>query len=187
MPRARKRTPPPESRFIGAGALCVGVVSIPFFACYALGWWWSVAFLIPLLCYVLHKVYGLLLLAAAWWRWRRSPVAGILVLSDSPNWKEYIEREWVPRLGERVIALDWSARKSWSRSLPVRLFKYFLISGDNFNFNPAVILLRGLRHPYVYRYYYAFHDAKHGRPEILQQLEAHMFSEFHVEDGGPSA
>ena len=178
MTRGRKKTPPPESRFIGVGAIVVSVIAVPFLVCYIAGWSWGFLFLLPLVLYMLHKTYGLLLLFAAWSRWHNSQVVGILILSDSPIWRQYIEREWIPRLGDKVIILNWSNRKSWSRSLPVRLFRYFCAPGDNFNFNPALILLRGIKHPYIYRYYYAFHDAKHGRPGVLHGLEGHMFSQL---------
>ncbi len=173
MSRGRKRTPPAESRFVSWGAVCVSVLALPFIVCYLAGWWWGVVFLLPAILYVLYKIYGLLLLLAAWWRWRDSPVVGILVLSDSPIWKDHIDREWITRLSDRVVILNWSERRSWTRSLPVCLFNYFCARQENFN--PALILLRGIRHPYVYRYYYAFHDAKHGHPEVLQSLEADMF------------
>ena len=55
---------------------------------------------------------------------------------------------------------------------------WFIVVGPGTNFNPALILLRGLRHPYVYRYYYAFRDAKHGNMEALRRLETHMFAQF---------
>jgi hypothetical protein len=117
-------------------------------------------------------------------RWRGTRVRGILVYSDSPNWRDYVEKNWIPELKDRVVVLNWSERKSWPRSLPVRLFNFFclenwfIVVGPGTNFNPALVLLRGLRHPFVYRYYYAFRDAKHGNMEALRKLETHMFAQF---------
>ena len=43
------------------------------------------------------------------------------------------------------------------------------------NFNPAVLVLRGLKRPLVYRFYYAFQHAKHGRTDYLERLERDLF------------
>jgi len=175
---ARKQTPAPESRFIGGGAFFILLLSAPVIIVYVIsGWWWLVFFLLPLLLYLLHKVYGLLLLMFALFLWRSSPIRAVLVYSDSPNWKEYIESEWLPRLGEQVVILNWSQRNNWQRSLPVLLFHYFCLNEDT-NFNPSLILLRGIKYPHVYRYFYAFRDAKHGHPQALKRLETHMYREL---------
>jgi hypothetical protein len=123
-------------------------------------------------------LYGVLLLLAAWWRWRGSPIRGILVTSDSPHWQKYIEEQWLPRLGEHVVILNWSERGSWRNRLEVRIFRRFGIGDDNFNFNPLMIYFRGLGYPLIYRYYFAFRDAKHGNREALERLEGHMFAQM---------
>lgn len=175
----RRATPAPQSRFLGPGAIVVGIISAPFLAWHLIfGSWWPLFFLFPLYFYILHKLYGLLLLVAAWVRWFGGPVRGILVFSESPNWKEYVEKEWLSRLGARVVVLNWSNRRSWWPTLPVLVFHYFCCGQEQDNFNPAVILFRGIKYPYVYRYFYAFRDAKHGRPETLHQLETHMYAAF---------
>ena len=48
------------------------------------------------------------------------------------------------------------------------------------NYNPAVLVFRGLRRPAVYRFYYAFQQAKHGRTQYLDALEAELFRELGV-------
>ena len=176
---SRRSTPQPESRFIGGG----GVVAAAWSVFFVLLWlvfdmWWFIVFALPLVLYGLYLLQGFGLLVAAWWRWRGSSIRGILVFSDSPNWKPYIEEHWVPRLEGMVVPLNWSQRKAWPRSLPVRIFRRFGLSDDNSNFNPSLILFRGVRHPFVYRYFYAFRDAKHGRSEALRRLEEHMFGQF---------
>jgi hypothetical protein len=42
------------------------------------------------------------------------------------------------------------------------------------NYNPAVVLLRGLRHPAVYRFYGPFEAAKYGDSEQLKAMEADL-------------
>jgi hypothetical protein len=186
---SRQPTLSPEGRFFGGGGLFVCLFSIPFIILYCIfGSRWLLIGLLPMFFYIWHTLYGLLLLVAAWWKWHGSSVRGILITSDSPTWKEHIEQQWLRRLQEQVIVLNWSQRNSWPRSLEARLFRYFCLTeyqilfisvGEQTqNFNPALILLRGLYYPYVYRFYYAFRDAKHGRTEALNKLETHMYAQF---------
>jgi hypothetical protein len=176
---SRKPTPPPESRFVEDGGVFALIWSAPFIVLYLVfGKWWFLLFTFPLVLYAVHLIYGVLLLFAGWLRWHETPVRGILILSDSPNWGTYIEENWLPRLSEKVVVLNWSEWRKWRASLPVRIFRYFGEGGDNFNFNPALILFQGLRYPLVYRYYYAFLDAKHDNVEALQRLELLMFEQL---------
>jgi hypothetical protein len=46
------------------------------------------------------------------------------------------------------------------------------------NFNPAVLVLRGRQRPHVFRFFYAFQQATHGRRQYLETLEAELFSEL---------
>lgn len=143
-------------------------------------------FALPLALYLLYLLQGLLLLVAAWWRWHGTSVRGVLVLSDSPNWKPYIEEHWLPRLEATIVVLNWSERSEWRSSLPVWIVRRFGAAEDTFsfnpddrlNFNPMLILFRGLRCPFVYRYFYAFRDAKHGNMDALHRLEEHMFRQL---------
>ena len=177
---SRKPTPDPdESRLIGSGGVITILWSLLFILLWlALGRWFFLLFAMPLPLYLLWLLDRLSLLSAAWWRWRGTRIQGILVYSDSPNWKPYIEENWLPHLEGRVVILNWSARGKWTGTLPVRIFRHFGIGQDDVNFNPIVILSRGLRHPLTYRFLYAFRDAKHGRSEALKCLEEQMFSEI---------
>ncbi len=75
------------------------------------GRWWLMVLALPLALYLVYLLQGFLLLVAAWWRWHGTPVLGILVLSDSPNWQPYIEENWLPRLKAKTVVLNWSQRK----------------------------------------------------------------------------
>ena len=37
----------------------------------------------------------------------------LLVYSNSPNWKRYVEETWLPRWGNRAVVLNWSERQTW--------------------------------------------------------------------------
>ena len=89
----------------------------------------------------------------------------------------HVRERWLSRLGARAVTLYWSDRSSWSESLEVRLFRRF-VDPEEANFNPAVLVLRGLRRPRVYRFFYAFQQAKHGRGEYLEALEAELYREL---------
>lgn len=78
----------------------------------------------------------------------------------------------MPRLAGISATLNWSERSRWSRTLEVRLFRHFC--GESSNFNPAVVVFRGYREPLVFRFYYAFHEAKIGRTHYLEELETSM-------------
>ena len=179
---SRKPTPPREHK-VETGCAVIVIVYSLFFAVvvYVTEWRWPLIALVPTVLVVLHVVYGILLRMLAWLRWSRTPVRGVLIYSNSPKWQACIEREWLPRLGEYVIVLNWSERKQWRRSLAVRLFRYHLEGSSlAIDYNPAVILLRGCKYPYLYRYFYAFRDAKHGDDRALKKFENQMFDDFGV-------
>ena len=181
----RRQIPQPEGPFIGTDTVFVLVVSaLAVILLLIFRTPWLAITLLPLAFWTQYKAYGLVLLLRARSRWRNTPICGILVYSDSPNWKEYIESSWLSAIAGRVVVLNWSERKSWDKSLPVRLFRYYVTGrwGDyeirQKDINPAFILFRGLRYPHVYRYHQAFRDRKHGHPEALRQLEDRMFAEI---------
>src|SRR5207249_2405604 len=66
-----------------------------------------------------------------WQRHGRHGRFVLLVYSDSPNWKTYIESKILPRLGSGVVTLNWSQRKEWRRSnrFEARLFNHW--AGDS--------------------------------------------------------
>jgi hypothetical protein len=106
----------------------------------------------------------------------------LVVYSESPTWEAHIRASWLPRFGEQAVVLNWTNRARWEPSLEVRLFKSFMQSERNFN--PAVLVLRNTDAPLVYRFFYAFQQAKNGRPEYLARLEAELFT--HVQSALPN-
>ena len=132
---------------------------------------------------LLYFVYGWLLLLVAWATLMRRGVVGILVYSESPHWHEHVREVWLPRLGDRVVVLNWLERRHWGRGLSVRLFDHFM--GRQENFNPSVLLFRGLRSPLRFRFFYAFRDARHGNRQALERLEERLWAE--IERRSPAA
>jgi hypothetical protein len=144
-------------------------------------WWLTVAApgLLVLIVAVTNQIRGVILLARSRQHFESRGIRCLVVYSESPVWEDYIRTRWLPRLGQRAVTLNWSERSSWSPSLEVHLFKHFIGSSWR-NFNPAVLVLQGLRRPRVFRFYYAFQQAKHGRRQYLEMLESELFTELEV-------
>ena len=97
----------------------------------------------------------------------------LFVYSNSPVWQAYVEAEMLPRLPRNAAVLNWSQRNTWPKfSLPVWLFAMFAGSRE---FNPIAIVFRPLAPPKRFRFWRAFRDYKHGKPERLRQVEAEFF------------
>src|SRR5439155_17111193 len=97
----------------------------------------------------------------------------LIIHSNSPLWEGHVETHWFPRLGKMADTLNWTERAAWPESLAVRVFRQFCFQSRNFN--PAIIVFRDLDDPLVFRFFYAFHEAKDGRPQYLSALEGQAF------------
>jgi hypothetical protein len=80
---------------------------------------------------LLYFLWGAVLCIAIWLTWKKQRV--LFVYSDSPIWKDYIEKEILPYVPDRAVILNWSERRIWKNSLAVLAFRYF---GGYRNFNP---------------------------------------------------
>jgi len=182
--RALKAMPP---RIDAGSPGCLGAILGFLAPCLLFYWatqsrWWLVLAGPGVLLLVIgatKQIYGLMLLAESRRRLESRGIRCLVVYSESPTWEEYIRTAWLPRLGKHAVILNWSERSSWPRSLEVRLFKRFIGSSGH-NFNPAVLVLRGSRRPQVFRFYYAFQQAKHGRRQYLEALESELFEKLGV-------
>lgn len=133
---------------------------------------------IPAVALIMYWLYGRILLWMSLCTLARRGIRGIIVYSSSPNWQEYIESNWLAAFGDRMLVLNWSERHRWSKTLPVRVYRHFCGYGDNYC--PAILLFRGLLHPYVYRFFFAFRDYKHGNPKALKELESHLLNQLDI-------
>ena len=103
----------------------------------------------------------------------------IFVYSDSPNWKDYIETNILPRLPANTVVLKWSRRVIWPRfNLSVSLFRCFAGERD---FNPIGLVFERFDLVKRYRFRQPFLDRKHGRLDPLQHLETEFLT--HVATG----
>lgn len=114
----------------------------------------------------LYFFWGAILYMAIWLNWRKQTV--LFVYSDSPTWKDYIEREILPYIQDQAVILNWSERRNWKNSLAVLTFRYF---GGYRNFNPIGLVFRPFRHVKTYRFFEAFKKFKHGEPREVEALK----------------
>ena len=99
----------------------------------------------------------------------------LFVYSESPNWKEYIEENIVPRIKTKAVFLNWSKRSEWRKNKPLEAKALFHWGGDT-EFNPmAIIFVPGWRVKTV-RFHQAFRDYKHGKTKLLEKKKEELYS-----------
>jgi len=136
-----------------------------------------------LLAIALVRLVHVMVLYAMVWLWwiGRARRRVLFVYSDSPNWKEYVEANILPKLPKNTVILNWSNRAQWPRfSFPVALFRCFAGSQE---FNPIGLVFDRFDLVERYRFWQPFRDAKHGRVEALQFVET-RFLEHAATDRG---
>ena len=125
---------------------------------------------------LVYFLWGMLLYTSIWLTWQRRLV--IFVYSDSPTWKEYIEREILPPVKNRVVILNWSERRKWKNSLAVLAFRYF---GGHRDFNPIAMVFRPFRFVKTYRFFKAFQELKQGDSRAVEELRQELFRDLEVQ------
>lgn len=94
----------------------------------------------------------------------------LIVYTESPHWKEYIDTRWLPQWGDRAIVLDRS--KPWSEAQPeARLWRAIAGSAEH---TPVVIVVPPAGRVQIVRFWLAFRDFKHGKDRKLREAEARL-------------
>lgn len=133
-------------------------------------------------------------------RWGGEGKHGLLVYSNSPHWQEYIEREWLPRWGDRLVVANWSERKRWPRERPLEHAIFRRWAGRR-EFNPIAIVFRPPAMPWatmrawaqalrrldpagmlspnppeveIIRFHRPFRNFRHGKPQSLRAAEERL-------------
>jgi hypothetical protein len=134
-----------------------------------------VAYIIAYLAYWCTK--GTLIKVA--FLFKHGPFAkkGILIYSNGTIWREYIDEQWLPTLGDTIVALNWSERAVYSKqpTLEWRAFQHWASTNE---FNPIVIIFHGIMPVQLLRFHKAFLDHKHGNSSRLLQLEGKLFRQL---------
>ena len=144
------------------------------------------AVLAPILLVILVLAAPLIAVGLAYDRWERAKLrraftarwgqAGkdvLLVYSDSPHWKDYVEARWLPRLQARAVVLNWSERAKWADGHPLEAAIFRRWAGDR-EFNPIAIVMPRQGPVRVVRFWRAFRDYKHGRDRALRAAEQEL-------------
>ena len=178
---SRKPTPSPEpqaTELLRFGIVVIAVSIAWGYVAIQMRAWGLLTWCIPAAGILAYWLYGRILLLTSLIAFHKKRIRGVLIWSNSPNWKDYIEKNWQPKIGDRLIILNWSEKERWGKSLPARLFHHFC--GTQENYYPSIILFRGLRRPLVYRFFFAFRDYKHGDEKALKGLESHLFRKLEL-------
>ena len=127
---------------------------------------------LALVAITLHLLHRLALYLLVWALWLPNGRNVLVVLSDSPVWRDYMWGEIVPLVRGRAVVLNWSERKKWARwSFAPHVFRAF---GGRRDFNPLVVVFRPLRRAEVLRFWQAFKDWKHGNTEPVGRLKQRL-------------
>jgi hypothetical protein len=106
--------------------------------------------------------------------WQASGKDMLLIYSNSPHWKDYVEQQWLPRWGSRAVVVNWSERLNWKRDHPIEAALFGEFAGSR-EFNPlAIVVPEQGRKVRLVRFWLAFRDFKHGKPEKLRAAEAEL-------------
>jgi len=122
------------------------------------------------------------------WQWYPKGKHLLFVYSDSPNWKDYIKANILPRIQERAVVINWSERSRWDwkqKPLEVQVFRHWAgvsrysfkgrVKWDGDEFNPIAITFIPWWKRKVFKFWQPFKDFKHGKERPLKQLEAQLF------------
>ena len=112
-------------------------------------------------------------------RWREAGKDVLLVYSDSPHWKDYVEAHWLPRLQTRAVVLNWSQRATWAAHHPLEAAIFGRWAGDR-EFNPIAIVIPQRGPVTVVRFWRAFRDYKHGNDRALRTAEQQLAEALEV-------
>jgi len=116
-------------------------------------------------------------------RWGHSGKDILLVYSDSPHWKDYVEAQWLPRLQARAVVLNWSQRADWTGRHPLEAAIFRRWAGDR-EFNPIAIVIPRQGPVTVVRFWRAFRDYKYGKDRALRAAEQQLAEALDVSSRG---
>ncbi len=143
-----------------------------------------VLFVILILVLVISAVwYPFVKIYEQWLRYRFWQLHGkfgrfiLLIYSDSPNWKDYIEENILPRIEPHVVTLNWSKRREWPETNPFESRVFRRWAGER-EFNPMAIVIPPKGKITKVRFWQAFRDFKHGKEKLLQDCEKKLMNEL---------
>lgn len=150
--------------------------------------------LIPILILLIPFFVIYMIVSGLWFRllvklkWHPQKKYLLFVYSNSPNWKEYIESNILPKISPYAVIINWSERSDWDwkkKPLELKIFKrwtgvqrYFFKGKkrwDGKEFNPVAITFLPWWKCKVFRFWLPFRDFKHGKEKPLKDMETKLF------------
>ena len=112
----------------------------------------------------------------------------LFVYSDNELWKDYAEKNIIPKIKPHAIILNWSRRKEWinSDSLEAQLFRNFnwrrkwtwklntRMGGQDYNH--FALVFKPWVNPKLINFWQAFKDYEFGKNEKLKKVEEELLS-----------
>jgi|GEM_PF-2410435 len=105
-----------------------------------------------------------------WLRHGRKRKRVLFVYSDSSIWKDYIEKNILPRIESHSIILNWSKRREWGRRMQLEseLFTQFAGPGK---FVPVAILFSPMGKARIFRLWRLADNSKSDKIKVSKQVE----------------
>jgi hypothetical protein len=120
-----------------------------------------------IILFSVHFAQKIMLYALLWGTWYKSRKCALVVTSESTIWKDDFGKNVVDKYVDNVLVLNWSDRKRWRFSLSRSAFRHF---GGDREFVPLVIYFKPFHRNKYFRFYSAYKEWKHGKPEALELL-----------------
>lgn len=107
-------------------------------------------------------------------KWFPQNKVALLVYSDSPNWKEYIDKNWIPKIGNRVTTLNWSESNQPGKEKSLESKIHLRFSPPK-GYVPMIIFFNKKGPPQVISFHKAFLNFKHEKDYLLKKKEKQLF------------
>ena len=110
-----------------------------------------------------------------WIRHGRNGKFILFVYSDSPNWKDYIETNILPRIEACSVVLNWSRRREWDahRQYETKLFNQWSGPGE---FVPVAIVFPLRGKVKVFRLWHPSQNPKRGKENVSKEAEQALYA-----------
>ena len=91
----------------------------------------------------------------------------LLVFTDSPHWRAYIEEHWLSKWSDRAVIFNRS--QPWTHE-QIEAQLWVNVAGDR-DHTPLAIVVPPIGRATVVRFWKAFRDHKHGKDRALREAE----------------
>ncbi len=118
-----------------------------------------------------------------WLRHGRKGKPILFVYSDSSNWKEYVEKKVLPRIGDHSVVLNWSRRREWASEMAFEA-KVFDQWAGNKEFSPTALIFSSIGKVKVVRLGQTIEPSGRRREKAARESEQAFLSAIQSMDAG---